>query len=147
MLRCTTPFEQKPDSRITAVTPPPLNWQDIPGAPEPGTRLARLDEIPDGGAFLLTLDTSVPPFKAILLRSGTQVFAYVNRCAHFGVPLAAKVEHLYPKAHRSFQCSVHQARYRWQDGVCEFGDCAGESLLAIPVVITNGWVLTAGHTD
>lgn len=124
----------------------PNHWQDIPGAPEPGTPLARLNEIPDGGAFLVTLNASVPPFKAILLRSGEQVFAYVNRCAHFGVPLAEKVVHLYPEPHRNFRCSVHQARYRWQDGVCEFGDCVGESLLAIPVVITDGWVLTAGQT-
>jgi nitrite reductase/ring-hydroxylating ferredoxin subunit len=123
----------------------PSNWQDIPGAPKPGTCLAQLNEIPDGGAFLLTLDASVPPFKAILLRSGEQVFAYVNRCAHFGVPLAAKVEHLYPEPHRNFRCSVHQARYRWQDGVCEFGDCEGERLLVIPVVIIDGWVRVAAQ--
>lgn len=147
MLRCTTHFEKKPDSMTTTEPPPPLNWQEIPGAPEPGTRLARLDEIPDGGAFLLTLEVSVPPFKAILLRSGEQVFAYVNRCAHFGVPLAAKVQHLYPEPHRNFRCSVHQARYRWQDGFCESGDCAGESLLAIPVRVTEGWIVITGATD
>ena len=125
----------------------PKNWQNLPGAPTPGTALARFADIPDGGAFLVTLNETEPPFKAILLRSGEQVFAYVNRCAHFGVPLAAKAEHLYPKPHLSFQCSVHQARYRWQDGLCEYGDCEGESLLAIPVVIANEWVLIATQVD
>lgn len=125
----------------------PSRWQDLSGAPAPGTALARLTDIPDGGAFLVTLDETTPPFKALLLRSGEQVFAYVNRCAHFGVPLAAKVEHLYPNPHLNFQCSVHQARYRWQDGLCEYGDCEGESLLAIPVVIAKEWVLIAAQVE
>lgn len=125
----------------------PDHWQNLPGAPAPGTSLARLDTIPDGGAFLVTIGETASPFKVILLRSGEKVFAYVNRCAHFGVPLAAKVEHLYPKPHLSFQCSVHHARYRWQDGYCESGDCAGESLLAIPVIITDGNVLITEQTE
>lgn len=129
------------------MTPPPLTWQAIPGAPKPGTLLALLDEIPDGGAFLLTLDASAPPFKIILLRSGQQVFAYVNRCAHFGVPLAEKVQHLYPEPHLNFRCSVHQARYRWQDGFCEYGDCAGESLLAIPILIADEKIFIADETN
>ena len=75
------------------------------------------------------------PFRYLLLRSGDTVHAYVNRCAHFGVPLAAKPEQLIFKPHASISCNVHYARYRWSDGFCESGDCAGESLLPIPVVV------------
>ena len=59
--------------------------------------------------------------------------AYVNRCAHFGVPLAARQEQLIFKPHTSITCNVHYARYRWADGVCESGECEGESLIAVPL--------------
>lgn len=120
----------------------PRSWQDLPGAPAPGTLLASLSEIEDGGALLRDFAGGMEkPFRVLLLRSGAKVFAYVNRCAHFGVPLAAKVDYLGLKPHESFRCSVHAARYRWQDGQCIFGDCEGESLLRIPVTVDGEKVL------
>jgi nitrite reductase/ring-hydroxylating ferredoxin subunit len=118
-------------------------WHELPGAPRPGTVLARRDEMVDGGALLREVGDSDPPFRIILLRSGEEVFAYVNRCAHFGVPLATRVEHLGLRPHQTLRCSVHYARYRWQDGWCEFGDCRGESLLAIPVRVSAGEVVVS----
>jgi nitrite reductase/ring-hydroxylating ferredoxin subunit len=121
----------------------PLTWHDIAGAPAAGLPLKPLAEIPDGGAVLLAINNHAineKPFGIILLRSGEQAFAYVNRCAHFGVPLAAKVEHLSVKPHQSISCSVHYARYRWQDGVCEFGECLGEALIPLPITIINGMI-------
>ncbi len=120
-----------------------LSWKDILGAPNYGTVLARLDDIPDGGACILSLKNDTDPFGIILLRSGHKVFAYVNRCAHFGVPLATNVEHLYIKPHQSITCSVHYARYRWHDGICEQGECEGELLLRIPVAIVAGDVVVS----
>ncbi|MBK7050109.1 MAG: Rieske 2Fe-2S domain-containing protein [Rhodoferax sp.] len=120
-----------------------LCWNDLPGAPENGCLLARLDDIVDGGARLLSLGSGAASFGVILLRSGDSVLAYVNRCAHFGVPLASKVEHLYLKPHESLTCSVHYARYRWQDGACIKGDCEGEFLLKIPVTVIDGNIVIA----
>jgi nitrite reductase/ring-hydroxylating ferredoxin subunit len=120
-----------------------LRWNELPGAPEAGFILAKLDIIADGGACLLSLGDGLKPYGVILLRSGDSVFAYVNRCAHFGVPLATKVEYLGSKPHQSIHCSVHYARYRWQDGLCDFGDCKGESLISIPVNVVGGDVVVA----
>ena len=122
---------------------PPRHWQDLPEAPAPGTGLGRLDEVADGGALLRELGDPARPFRVILLRSGDRIHAYVNRCAHFGVPLAARVEHLGVKPHVSIHCCVHYARYRWQDGVCDYGDCVGESLIPIPVDIVAGEIRIA----
>lgn len=116
-------------------------WSDLPGAPAPGCRLAGLQDIPDGGALLKNLGAGAQTFRIILLRSGESVFAYVNRCAHFGVPLAEAEHHLGIHPHRSIRCSVHHARYRWADGYCEWGDCEGESLWAIPVILSGDNVL------
>ena len=69
----------------------PASWRDLPGAPRPGTVLAQRDAIADGGALLLELGEGSTPFRIILLRSGEAVFVYVNRCAHFGVPLPTEV--------------------------------------------------------
>jgi nitrite reductase/ring-hydroxylating ferredoxin subunit len=113
------------------------SWYDIPDAPSIGTILTRLESIADGGAALV----SIGSFRVILLRSGNEVFAYVNRCMHFGVPLAENVAHLGVKPHKSIQCCVHYARYRWRDGYCEFGDCEGDSLMIIPVSVINSNVV------
>lgn len=108
----------------------PHHWHEVPHAPKVGTTLTTLAELPDGQATLCG-----EPFRVLLLRSGSVVKAYVNRCAHFGVPLATKQSQLLFQAHTSITCNVHYARYRWTDGYCEAGDCTGESLLSIPVLV------------
>ncbi len=99
-----------------------------------GQRDALADGVPHMQALGLD-DATHKPFRYLLLRSGQGVTAFVNRCAHFGVPLASKQEHLRFVAHTSITCNVHYARYRWADGVCDRGECLGEALLAIPLTI------------
>lgn len=115
-----------------------LHWQDLPNAPAPGTELGHLQALADGQATMHTLNGTDPkdkPFRVLLLRSGHQVKAYVNRCAHFGVPLAERQDLLIFQPDTSITCNVHYARYRWSDGACIAGDCEGESLLSIPVAV------------
>ena len=77
--------------------------------------------------------TAQETFKMLVLRSGTVVTGFANRCAHFGVPLASRPQLLIYTPHASITCNVHYARYRWSDGLCVSGDCAGESLVPVPV--------------
>ena len=121
----------------------PLSWKNLPNAPAAGAILARWTDLVDGGAHLTSFGVEPPVFNVILLRSGDEVFAYVNRCMHFGVPLALSTEYLGVKPHISIHCNVHYARYRWRDGFCEAGDCEGESLMAIPVTRVAGNVVVA----
>ena len=130
-----------PTTPATPPTPPP--WSSLPHAPAPGTPLAQRDDLADGVPTMLALDTGAgadKPFRLLLLRSGADVRAFVNRCAHFGVPLAAKQAQLIFKPHTSITCNVHYARYRWADGICESGECEGESLVPVPLHIS-----AAGH--
>ncbi len=118
----------------------PLVWHALPHAPLPGTLLGHMDEVPDGQALVRQVfaaedSAQQHPFKLLLLRSGQNIRAYANRCAHFGVPLAARQEQLKFQPHTSISCNVHYARYRWSDGVCDKGDCEGESLIAIPLQV------------
>lgn len=122
-------------------TPPnstPRHWHELPNAPAVGTVLVQRDDLPDGqprmhSVFAPDDVAQTQPFKLLLLRSGTDIKVFVNRCAHFGVPLAARNEQLIYKPFESISCNVHYARYRWSDGVCDRGDCEGESLLPVPV--------------
>lgn len=120
------------------------HWHQLPNAPGVGTPLGTLHDLPDGQARMLewTTDAANAPFRYLLLRSGGTVHAYVNRCAHFGVPLAQKQEHLMFKSHISITCNVHYARYDWQDGHCLGGDCDGEGLLRIPVHVGEDGSIT-----
>jgi nitrite reductase/ring-hydroxylating ferredoxin subunit len=127
-------------------TPPePLHWSTLPNAPAPGTPLqCQRDALPDGQATLWELDTGGGlgrAFKLVLLRSGMDVTAFANRCAHFGVPLATKQSQLIFTPLVSITCNVHYARYRWADGVCESGDCVGESLIPVPLQVSDSGAL------
>ena len=121
----------------------PSAWHTIPGAPSPGTRLCARDDIPDGGARLLAIvegavvfDT-VPPrtFSVVLTREGEGLRGWVNRCAHFGVPLAQRQSQLIFASGQSISCNVHYARYHWEDGRCLSDECEGEGLIALPLQI------------
>ena len=119
-------------------TTPPAPWHSLPHAPAPGTLLGQRDALQDGQVllqqvFAADVKAQQNPFRILLLRSGEEVKAYANRCAHFGVPLAAKQEHMHFVPHVSLSCNVHYARYRWSDGVCDSGDCVGEALIPIPL--------------
>lgn len=112
---------------------PPLSWHALPNAPAIGTVLGHSAEIADGQVIIKMIPDDNKPFSVLLLKSGSEVKAFANRCAHFGVPLASRQEHLQFQPHISITCNVHYARYRWSDGVCDRGDCEGEALIAIPV--------------
>jgi nitrite reductase/ring-hydroxylating ferredoxin subunit len=121
-------------------TSEPRYWYEVPHSPAVGTVLGCLEDLTDGQATLHTVeDTQLPaldqPFRVLLLRSGNDVNVYVNRCAHFGVPLAARQDLLIFNPHSTITCNVHYACYRWSDGLCISGDCAGEHLLPVPIKV------------
>jgi len=128
---------------------PPMPWHALPQAPAVGTLLGQCSSLVDGEVAMLELiaSESAPqtPFRYLLLRSGERVHAFVNRCAHFGVPLATRQDMLQFTPHISLTCNVHYARFRWSDGVCDRGDCVGEGLIPIPLDIDGtGAIRIAG---
>jgi nitrite reductase/ring-hydroxylating ferredoxin subunit len=128
--------------------PAPPPWTEHPHTPTVGQVLAQLDALPDGTVQLLDLGPPEQPFRLLLLRSGGSVCAYLNRCPHFGVPLARQQDQVIFQAHQSLSCNVHYARFRWHDGWCEQGDCESESLTRVAVCVTpDGSVRFAGWQD
>jgi nitrite reductase/ring-hydroxylating ferredoxin subunit len=126
-----------PTIPIHPMAAPPA-WHTLANAPAPGTLIGHRDGLADGQVLLHQVfaasdSAQQNPYPILLLRSGQQVLAYANRCAHFGVPLAARQDLMQFVPHVSLTCNVHYARYRWSDGVCDRGDCEGESLVPIPL--------------
>jgi len=120
----------------------PLDWRTLPHAPAAGTVICTLSDLPPSGARLFWFGPAEGKrFGIIVLRADDAIHAYVNRCAHFGVPLSQTDEHLIIKPGKSLVCNVHYARYRWQDGTCEFGDCDGENMIPLPLVVANAQLL------
>ncbi len=126
----------------------PTHWSEIPNAPAVGTRLGQRHAVADGQALMQVLSTHEDvekPFRYLLVRTGEDIKAYVNRCTHFGVPLAERQEHLHFVPHVSLTCNVHYAKYRWADGACLSGECDGSGLLSIPVEVdASGNIQIAG---
>jgi nitrite reductase/ring-hydroxylating ferredoxin subunit len=78
--------------------------------------------------FETLLPEQEKPFRILVLREGEGVRGFENRCPHFGVPLATTQAHLIFQPGISLTCNTHYARFRWDDGLCDRGDCLGESL-------------------
>lgn len=132
-----------------APIPPALLWPNLPGAPAVGTLVGALPSFADGQATMVSLPAAIPgapEFKLLVLRQGDHVHAFANRCAHFGVPLAAQAAQLISTPLKSLTCNVHYARYAWATGACEAGECDGEALIAVPIDHDNG-VLRIGATS
>lgn len=100
--------------------------------------LCALEEIPDGGARPLQLSLSGENLALVAVRQGDQAWVYRNRCPHFSVPLDFHPGEFCTYGGALLMCAHHSAMFRFDDGVCVDGPCAGASLSALPVEIRQG---------
>jgi len=98
----------------------------VSGAPLPGTVLGHVENWrmavrPWLKSPLQPMATTQACSVTFCCAARSDVRAYVNRCAHFGVPLAAQQDLLKFQPHVRITCNVHYAHYRWSDGLCTGG--------------------------
>lgn len=108
--------------------------------------ICSLDEIQDGRGHIVKLSPEANNLGLLILRSGDCCYGYINRCPHFGVQLAAIDSQLIYSAHRWVKCNVHYSRFRWEDGLCEAGECEGEFLQKVELKIQNGKVIVVQNS-
>ena len=111
--------------------------------PEPGAVLCRLDEIADPGAKGFTFWTGEMMFRGFVVRRGDAVRGWRDRCPHVGTPLTLGDDRFLTRDGAYILCSTHGALFRPGDGLCVGGPCAGQSLRAWPVEVTDGQVVVA----
>ena len=103
-------------------------------------RLCLLEEVPDGGARVI--DAVRTGVSIVVLRRGEHAWAYVNRCPHFSVPLDFEPGTISCYRAQVLMCAHHSALFRFADGYCIEGPCAGATLDALTVgVDVSGWVM------
>jgi ketohexokinase len=111
-----------------------------------GVALCQVADLADPGTRGLQLAGPRGEDVALfLVRTGERVRAYRNCCPHTGAPLEWRPHQFLDFEGRFIQCALHGALFTPEDGRCVRGPCAGESLAAEPVLISDGWVVWTGE--
>ncbi len=105
--------------------------------------LCRLDDIPDGGAVAVPVDSATSGFDLIVLREGGRVFAYHNECPHAGRALDFVPGRFLVKEGR-ITCAAHGATFSVSTGDCLGGPCRS-GLVRVPVEVEDGAVVAGGN--
>ncbi|KTT40669.1 hypothetical protein RSA46_07120 [Pseudomonas oryzihabitans] len=100
--------------------------------------LCRLDDIAEGGAIALEVVIKGKQHPLVAVRRGEQAWLYHNRCPHFSVPLDYRPGDFCTYQQRVIMCAHHSAMFRFEDGLCVDGPCAGASLEGVPCRIEDG---------
>ena len=113
-----------------------------PAQPPPGARLCALADIPDPGAKGFLFRQGDYLFLGFLVRKAGDLFGYVDRCPHTGLPLAMLPDRYLTRENDLIICSSHGALFRIGSGACVAGPCVGRSLWPWAVRVEDGEVVT-----
>lgn len=109
-----------------------MNWRTHPDCPQSGRILCSVEDVPDEGGFEVSFGAGKEPFRVLLLRQGDKVWAYLNSCPHFSLPLNFNPQ-TFVTLDGLVMCAHHTAFFKFEDGDCVDGPCAGTGLTAIPI--------------
>ena len=112
-------------------------------ATPPGVALGPLDAIADGKARNYVLQLRAGRFHGFVVRQGTQVHGYVDRCPHANVSLARTLDDYLTPAGDLIACSWHGALFQIEDGLCVGGPCVGQRLTPWPVTVVDDRIVTS----
>jgi nitrite reductase/ring-hydroxylating ferredoxin subunit len=87
------------------------------------------------------------PLTGFLVRVGTDVHAYVNRCAHLSLPLNYLPDRFLTYDGSMILCTAHGAIFEKSTGFCVSGPCAGRSLVRVAVRVVDDFVLLEDSVD
>ncbi|MEQ1579896.1 MAG: Rieske 2Fe-2S domain-containing protein [Steroidobacteraceae bacterium] len=117
------------------------SWRDHPNAPAQGSVLCAVEDIPQGSGHEVMYGEGIKKLRVVAFRDGETVWAYVNSCPHFSLPLNAKPQTFLISEHNQVMCAFHCAIFRFEDGSCIDGPAVGMGLEAVPIRIENGQVV------
>jgi nitrite reductase/ring-hydroxylating ferredoxin subunit len=117
------------------------DWRTWPNAPEPGTALCTLAEIPPKGAREIVFGEGHDSFCVLVLRSADGLRAYRNRCAHVPIPLNYEPDQFHVLENDVLMCAHPGAMYRIADGFCFDGPCEGATMSCVPVTVIGDAVV------
>jgi nitrite reductase/ring-hydroxylating ferredoxin subunit len=81
-------------------------------------------------------------FHGFVVRRGDEVFGYVDRCPHMGMPLARALDAYLAPSGGLIACGWHGALFDIESGACVGGPCPGARLSPWPVAVVDGVIVT-----
>ena len=109
--------------------------------------LCRVEELGATGCREFKLGGGDWPVRGFVVRSGTAVHAYLNRCAHLALPLNMLPDRFLTHDGSLILCTAHGALFEKGTGYCVAGPCIGQSLQRVPVQVAAGCVMLADDVD
>ena len=109
--------------------------------------ICRLADLEEHGSRGFTLGGGDWPLRGFVVRCGSEVRGYVNRCPHAGHPLDLRPHRFLTPDRALILCSSHGALFEKDAGRCLAGPCAGERLRPIPLQLMGDFVLIAADAD
>ena len=109
--------------------------------------LCALSELEATGCREFRLGGGEWPLCGFLVRSGTGVHGYLNRCAHLAMRLNMLPHRFLTHDGSMILCTVHGAIFEKSSGYCVAGPCSGRSLERVPVRVVGGYVLLEDGVD
>lgn len=91
-------------------------------------RVPSVDELADGEARKFTFERGGETCEGFVLRHRDGLFAYRNRCPHWGVDLDMGEGRFFSQITDRIFCTNHGALFQPHTGYCDAGPCAGKSL-------------------
>ena len=127
---------------------------DIPQTPSGATEdidlervICRLEGLAAGGARGFAIGDGPWPLRGFVVRSGSEIRAFVNRCPHRGHPLNLSANRFLTADESLILCASHGALFEKLTGYCVAGPCVGLSLRPLAVRIVDGFVLLGDEVD
>jgi nitrite reductase/ring-hydroxylating ferredoxin subunit len=112
-----------------------------------GRVICRLADLEEHGSRAFTLGGGDWPLRGFVVRYGSGVRGYVNRCPHAGHPLDLRPHRFLTPDRAMILCSSHGALFEKDAGSCLAGPCAGERLRPVPLEVIGDVVLIAADAD
>jgi nitrite reductase/ring-hydroxylating ferredoxin subunit len=90
--------------------------------------VAKLEALADPGALEFSVGTGEWPFRGLLVRCQSEIYAYANVCPHQRHPLNLTPNGFFTPDKSALLCTSHGALFKPETGKCIGGPCLGKSL-------------------
>lgn len=112
-----------------------MGLDNILAEPEVSSALANISQV--SNSKTLVVQAKGVNQTVILIKHEGEVKAYLNNCPHQNVPLNEAYKIDVNPFEKTMKCSVHDAFFRIEDGLCVEGPCWDEALEAIAIEVSE----------
>ena len=104
--------------------------------------LGRSVDLQDSGIGIrFTVEQNGERKPAFVIRYEGTIYAYLNQCAHLGIPLDVRPGDVFDGSGGLLICAAHGATYAPDSGACAGGPCFGAPLPSLAVFEDRGRIV------